>query len=142
MGLKSKIALLITGLLAMLLFISSEVAAARNLKEGEVVRETNRVGDAKLVGGIHDVSKLSIPGIGGNFIGGVFPGNIGGGYIGGSIPIIGGGYIGGGGGFPNIGGGGGFPNIGGGFQGQAFCRFSCCVQDAMGRCLRCCSISR
>lgn len=101
---------------------------------GEVVRETNRVGDAKLVGGIHDVSKLSIPGIGGNFIGGVVPGNIGGGYIG-VVPsylVIGGVYLGGA--IPGIG-GSGFPNIGGGFQGQAF-------QNALGRCLRCCSISR
>ena len=89
--------------------------------------------DAKLVGGIHDVNKLSIPGIGGNFIGGVVPGNIGGGYIG-VVPsylVIGGVYLGGA--IPGIG-GSGFPNIGGGFQGQAF-------QNALGRCLRCCSIS-
>ncbi|KAH1093178.1 hypothetical protein GYH30_039081 [Glycine max] len=44
----SKMAILILGLLAMLLLISSEVAA-RNLKEGEAVQETNEVADAKLV---------------------------------------------------------------------------------------------
>ncbi|KAH1093179.1 hypothetical protein GYH30_039081 [Glycine max] len=46
----SKMAILILGLLAMLLLISSEVAA-RNLKEGEAVQETNEVADAKLVAG-------------------------------------------------------------------------------------------
>nr|ACU16779.1 unknown [Glycine max] len=47
----SKMAMLILGLLAMLLLISSEVAA-RNLKEaGEAVQETNEVADAKLVAG-------------------------------------------------------------------------------------------
>ncbi|KHN44730.1 Nodulin-24 [Glycine soja] len=45
----SKMAILILGLLAMLLLISSEVAA-RNLKE-EAVQETNEVADAKLVAG-------------------------------------------------------------------------------------------
>ncbi|KAK7395552.1 hypothetical protein VNO78_16114 [Psophocarpus tetragonolobus] len=47
MGLKIKI----LGLLAMLLFITQDVAAARDIKEGEVVKSTKEeVGDAKSLG--------------------------------------------------------------------------------------------
>ncbi|KAH1093176.1 hypothetical protein GYH30_039081 [Glycine max] len=66
----SKMAILILGLLAMLLLISSEVAA-RNLKEaGEAVQETNEVADAKLVAGeavqeTNEVADTKLVGAGG-----------------------------------------------------------------------------
>ncbi|KAL9316185.1 hypothetical protein ACSQ67_017186 [Phaseolus vulgaris] len=68
-----KIARLILGLLTILL-ISSEVAA-RNLKEGEVVTEKNKVGDAKFLDG----DSIRLLGGGFRLLGGGYDGQSGGG---------------------------------------------------------------
>ncbi|TKY56947.1 Nodulin-16 protein [Spatholobus suberectus] len=114
MGSKTKIAISIPGLVAMLLLISSQVAA-RNLK-GEVVKETNEVGDSKLVG--RGSFGVNIPGIGGD------------------IPGIGGlpGGGGGGGGY----GGGYFPGQGG-YGGGGYCTYGCCVWAGDRSCFSCCT---
>ncbi|KAJ1389034.1 Glycine rich protein [Sesbania bispinosa] len=125
-----KALILILGLLAMVLLISSEVAArdlaetSSNSKEGhEVVEKTNGVNDAKYGG---------YPGYGGGY-GGGYPG-YGGGYPGR------GGY---GGGYPGRGGyGGGYPGrggYGGGYPGRGgYCRYGCCGGGYYGGCRRCC----
>ncbi|XP_027330054.1 glycine-rich cell wall structural protein-like [Abrus precatorius] len=125
----SKLAILILGLLAMLLVISSEVAArdlAETSKEADTVEETkDLVGDAKYPGGGYGGG---YPGHGG---GGGYPGR--GGY--------GGGYPGhgGGGGYPGRGGyGGGYPGHGG-HGGGGYCRHGCCGGSYGGGCRRCCS---
>ncbi|KAG2391133.1 hypothetical protein LR48_Vigan07g052500 [Vigna angularis] len=101
--------------LFMFFFMSSEVAA-KDFKEDEVARMTNRVGDANLVGG--DGSGY---GFGGGYRGGYGFGGLPGDY----------GY----GGFPEYG-YGGFPR--GGFR-PWFCRLGCCYRNPYTRqCLRCC----
>ncbi|KAI5381885.1 hypothetical protein KIW84_UN0355, partial [Lathyrus oleraceus] len=100
----SKIAILILGLMAMVLVISSEVSA-RDLTEtstntkDDVVEKSDELNDAKYYGGGYN------HGGGGGYNGG------GGGYNHG-----GGGYNGGGGGY-NHGGGGGYNHGGGGYNG-------------------------
>ncbi|KHN36464.1 nodulin-16-like [Glycine soja] len=54
---KTKIALLIPGMLAMLLLFSK--VAARDFNEGEVVKETNEEGNAKSDGGGGDLHFMS-----------------------------------------------------------------------------------
>ncbi|KAH1211782.1 hypothetical protein AAZX31_14G050100 [Glycine max] len=108
-----KMAILILGLLAMFLLVSSEVAST-NSKE-----VTNGVEDAKYPGGGY---------------GGGYPGNGGGGY-----PGRGGGYPGRGGGYPGR--GGGYPGRGGGYPGRGggYCRYGCCGgRTYNGGCRRCC----
>ncbi|TKY56948.1 Glycine-rich protein [Spatholobus suberectus] len=108
----SKMAILILGLLAMLLLVSSDVAAT-NSKE-----VTNGVADAKYPGGGH---------------GGGYPG------YGGGYPGRGGGYPGRGG-YPGH--GSGYPGRGGGYPGRGggYCRYGCCGgRTYRGDCRRCCS---
>ncbi|XP_020210011.1 dormancy-associated protein 2-like [Cajanus cajan] len=123
----SKMAILILGLLAMLLLVSSEVASTNSNEE------TNGVDDAKYPGG----------GYGGGYPGngGGYPGNGGGGYRGGGgYPGHGGGYPGHGGGYPGH--GGGYPGHGGGGypgRGGGYCRHGCCGgRTYRGDCKRCC----
>ncbi|KAL2317046.1 hypothetical protein Fmac_030922 [Flemingia macrophylla] len=132
----SKMALLILGLFAIVLLVSSEVAST-NSKE-----ETNGVADAKYPGGGYGGGypgngRGGYPGNGGGGYpgngGGGYPGNRGGGYPGNR----GGGYPGnGGGGYPGNG-GGGYPGHGGG--GGRYCRYGCCGgRTYRGDCRRCC----
>ncbi|XP_014502979.1 elastin-like [Vigna radiata var. radiata] len=66
MGSKTKIALLIPGLLAMFISISPKVAmAARNFEEGKFVEERNEAGDGRLV------NDVKIPDIGNRGFGGI-----------------------------------------------------------------------
>ncbi|KAG5053133.1 hypothetical protein GYH30_005298 [Glycine max] len=119
--------LLISCLLVMFLLISSEVTmAARTFEKGEVVKETNEVGNnAQLVGGVN------IPGIIGNIPGivGSIPGTIGSipGGVGG-IPPRYGGFL-----------GGGYAGQGG-YGGGPYCPYSCCVWALGGVCSSCCTI--
>ncbi|XP_061360696.1 cold and drought-regulated protein CORA-like [Gastrolobium bilobum] len=116
----SKVTVLILGLLAMVLLISSEVAArdlaeaSSNSEKAEVVKETNEVGDAKYGG---------------------YPGGGNPGYGGGGNPGYGGGYPGRGGGNPGY--GGGYPGRGG--HGGGYCRHGCCGGQYGGGCRRCCT---
>ncbi|KAG4953229.1 hypothetical protein JHK87_038823 [Glycine soja] len=148
---KTKVAILIPGMLAILLFISSEVAA-RDLKEEGVLKETSKVGDAKLVGGGLQGSGRGSPtpvfpgrGIPGRgFPGQGFPGQgfPGQGFPGQGFPFPGQGYpLVPGQGFPGQGfPGQGFPGQGfpgQGFPGQFRCINGCCYGNARG-CLACC----
>ncbi|RZC26861.1 glycine-rich protein 3-like [Glycine soja] len=100
--------------------------AARTFEKGEVVKETNEVGNnAQLVGGVN------IPGIIGNIPGivGSIPGTIGSipGGVGG-IPPRYGGFL-----------GGGYAGQGG-YGGGPYCPYSCCVWALGGVCSSCCTI--
>ncbi|CAJ1971091.1 unnamed protein product [Sphenostylis stenocarpa] len=158
MGSKTKIALLIPVLLAMLLLISPKVAmAASHFEEGETVKETNAVNGrlidgynipdivGGIVGGIVGSIISRIPGIGG--AGGNLPGT---GGAGDNLPVIGGaggnfpGIVGGnipvgGGGISGIG-GSGYPGQGG-YIGRQYCPYDCCVWALRGGyCATCCTI--
>ncbi|XP_030928210.1 cold and drought-regulated protein CORA-like [Quercus lobata] len=119
----SKAFLLLALMLAIVLLISSDVAArelaetSSNLKNAEVSTKTNDVDDAKYGG--HE-------GYGGND-GGGYGGNQGGGY----------------GGNPGQGGYGGNPGhggYGGGGHGGGHCYYGCCREGYNGNgCRRCCS---
>ncbi|KAM3697078.1 hypothetical protein ACB098_06G087000 [Castanea mollissima] len=117
----SKAFLWLALMLAIVLLISSDVQAARelaetssNLKNAEVSTKTNEVDDAKYGG--HE-------GYGGNH-GGGYGGNPGQGGYGGNH---GGGY-------------GGNPGHGGGGHGGGRCNYGCCREGYYGNgCSRCCS---
>ncbi|CAK8538408.1 unnamed protein product [Lathyrus sativus] len=127
----SKNAILILGLVAMVLLISSQVSArdltdtSTNTKD-VVVEKSHEVNDAKYGG--RDYGPGGGYNGGGGYTGGGYNG--GGGYHGGP----GGGYNGGGG---YHGGPGGGYNGGGGYHGGGRCRYGCCG-GRYGGC-RCCS---
>eukprot|EP00256_Glycine_max_P066462 XP_025981057.1 nodulin-24 isoform X49 [Glycine max] len=119
----SKMAILILGLLAMLLLISSEVAA-RNLKEaGEAVQETNEVADAKLVAGeaVQETNEVADT----KLVGGVVKQRNKVGY--GKLVGVGG-YD-----YGNWNGGQRSP-----YGTGAICMRGCCFPSSLGGCLSCC----
>ncbi|KAL3829304.1 hypothetical protein ACJIZ3_018106 [Penstemon smallii] len=129
----SKTMLCVGIFLAMVLLISSEVAA-RDLLAAET-SNTVDTSEHKDGPGVDDAKYGGYPGGGGGYPGGGggYPGRGGGG---GGYP----GRGGGGGGYPGRGGGGGgYPGRGGG--GGGYCRYGCCGRNYKRGSCRCCTFA-